>query len=189
MAGTIRRSYTLSQDEINELCELAAKKGIEAYNEARAKDEKRRQRETDKTEITRKKLKEYRAVKMKVKEKEFTDDEIPELRFNALEDLMGQVSSSDDRTERKIRSRLDKQLADAIELKNIDTAYKDYKEGCQNWGSEEDQRRCRVIYKMYMSDEIFSVEEIAEEENIAERTVYRDVNLGVAQLASYLFGF
>ena len=183
------KHYTLSQEEIQLLCQNAVEQGIKSFNDMRKREEKKKRKQTDKVELTKKKLKEYRAVKLKVSEREFTDAEIPELRFNALEDLMGQITSSDDRTERKIESRLNKQVADTLEIKNIDRAYEEYKEGCEKWGSEEDQRRCRVIYLMYMDNDVYSVSEIAERENIAERTVFRDCSIGAAKLSAYLYGF
>lgn len=184
-----QRMVRISQEELRQLCEDAAQKGAEVFRNLQDKEKKKREKENDKVAVTKKRLREYRAVKAKISEREISEEEIPELRFEALRDLMGEITSSDSRTENKIRSRLNKQLSDTLELKSLEKAFNEYEEGCRMYGTKEDVRRCNVIYKMYLSDTPYTAEEIAEMENITERTVYRDVSLGVVQLSSYLLGF
>ena len=53
--------------------------------------------------------------------------------------------------------------------------------------SYEDLRRCREIYGLYIDREKKSVSEIAEEENISEKTVYKDVSVACKIIAVYYF--
>lgn len=186
-------AYTITQEQLNEVAAIAGQKGaehaIKVYTEKEEKERKRREKESDKVELTKRMLRDYRAVKEKVAKNPFSDQDLPELRFKALEDLMGVIRQSDDRTEKKIQAKLHKHIADLEDLKRIDDAYTQYKEGCEQWGTEEDLRRCREVYMLYMDDTVYTVEEIAETENIAERSVYRDVGIACKKLAAYLFGF
>lgn len=181
--------YNLSQEDIQALCELSAQKGVEAFNSKMEKERQKALKRTDKVEVTKKLLREYRAVKKRVASRAIDKAEIPELRFHALEDLMGQITSSSNRTEERIQSRLNKQLADMLDIEDINTAYRNYHDECRQFGTPEDQRRCRIIFEMYMGEKAYTVPEIAEMEAITERTVYRDINLGIIWLSVYLFGF
>lgn len=45
-----------------------------------------------------------------------------------------------------------------------------------------------MIYALYLSDEPKTVQEIAEEEYINERTVYKDVKAACKRLTALIFG-
>ena len=62
-----------------------------------------------------------------------------------------------------------------------------YKKDCNR--SPEGQRRYRVIYWMYLSeDESKTAEDIAEMENVVVRTVFRDIKTAYEELAVLFFG-
>ncbi|MGF9907284.1 hypothetical protein [Brevibacillus porteri] len=63
-----------------------------------------------------------------------------------------------------------------------------YKATCEKSGQQEDIRRYRIIENMYISEEKFTAEEIAECEKIDVSTVYRNINEAVKTLSVLIFG-
>ncbi|WGV57804.1 hypothetical protein QIH01_20245 [Brevibacillus brevis] len=63
-----------------------------------------------------------------------------------------------------------------------------YKATCEKSGQQEDLRRYRIIENMYISEEKFTAEEIAECEKIDVSTVYRNINEAVKTLSVLIFG-
>lgn len=72
-------------------------------------------------------------------------------------------------------------------IEHIDAMLEVYKKDCNR--SPEGQRRYRVIYWMYLSeDESKTAEDIAEMENVVVRTVFRDIKTAYEELAVLFFG-
>lgn len=63
-----------------------------------------------------------------------------------------------------------------------------YKATCEKSGQHEDLRRYRIIENMYISEEKFTAEEIAECEKIDVSTVYRNINEAAKTLSVLIFG-
>ena len=59
---------------------------------------------------------------------------------------------------------------------------------CKRSSRQDDARRWRVIDGLYISDDYTSAENIARQEHIDKRTVYRDVDVCVADLTALFFG-
>lgn len=59
---------------------------------------------------------------------------------------------------------------------------------CKQSDKPEDQRKYETIYKMYISEEKFTAEEIADCQHTNVRTVYRDMNDAVKTLSVLVFG-
>lgn len=70
----------------------------------------------------------------------------------------------------------------------IENAVNLYKEECDKSTSEEGKRRFRELYAMYISENPSTVQEIAEMENISEKTVYKDLGIACSIIAVYLLG-
>lgn len=64
-----------------------------------------------------------------------------------------------------------------------------YKAACDTSEKPENQRRWRVLYKMYLDSQPITAEEIAQAENIGERTVYKDIKSCVDDLTILFFGY
>ncbi len=73
-------------------------------------------------------------------------------------------------------------------MRYINKALDAYKAACESSQKPERSRRWRVIRAMYISDTEQSAEDIAETEHIDSRTVYKDINRGVEDLAVLIFG-
>jgi hypothetical protein len=75
-----------------------------------------------------------------------------------------------------------------IMVEHIDSMLAAYKLMCEKSGKEAMMRQWRVLYSMYIGEEQKYAEEIADEECIDKRTVYKDVDAAAEILTSLLFG-
>jgi hypothetical protein len=63
-----------------------------------------------------------------------------------------------------------------------------YRLSCESSGKDEDRRRYRVIYSVYISPEVKTMEEIADDEFVDKSTIYRDIDAAADKLAVLFFG-
>jgi hypothetical protein len=63
-----------------------------------------------------------------------------------------------------------------------------YQRSCENSNRDEDRRRYRVLYDMYISPEPKTPEAIAQKEFVDKSTVYRDIDAAADHLAVLFFG-
>ena len=179
--------YSVTQEQLNSIAAIAAEKAVEAYRSEEKKTQKRRDNEN--VRIAKKKLQSYRRVKASLVEtEEFTEDEKIELRWAFIKDLMGSGLDYVDKADNRIKSVENKRKRDSFEIQTIDRAMELYKREVDNSSSEEAKRRYRELYAMYIDDEVLTVKEIAETENISEKIVYRDLGIACKILAVYLLG-
>ncbi|MDD3157452.1 hypothetical protein [Anaeromusa sp.] len=73
-----------------------------------------------------------------------------------------------------------------IILEHIETMTKIYEAYCQGTGKEEDMRRYRTLRARYFDG--VSVEQIATDESVDTRTIYRDINAASEKLSALIFG-
>jgi predicted transcriptional regulator len=59
---------------------------------------------------------------------------------------------------------------------------------CEQSGREEEMRWYRIIMKTYIDEERKTAEQIAEEEHIERRTVYKNINAAIKPLSALIFG-
>lgn len=76
----------------------------------------------------------------------------------------------------------------AIILAHIDEMMRVFEFLCHQSGRLEDERRCRVIKALYIEGPEKSVEEVATDEFVDQRTVYRDANTACEKLSALFFG-
>lgn len=70
----------------------------------------------------------------------------------------------------------------------VDQMLEVYRIMCERSDKPEDIRRYKTIHMMYISDEKFTIEQIAEGHNIDIRTVYKDINKACNVLSALIFG-
>lgn len=63
-----------------------------------------------------------------------------------------------------------------------------YKVLCENADNPEELRRWKILYLRYMSDERMNINDIAMELHINKRTLYRDTDRAMEDMAVLLFG-
>ncbi len=59
---------------------------------------------------------------------------------------------------------------------------------CQQSTKPEDMRRFRVVNAMYIDEESLTASQIAEQEGIDDRTVYKDVDAAIEKISALIFG-
>lgn len=181
--------YTLTQDDINKIAAIASKEAVRVYRAEQVKEEKKRAKEQDKVRRTRKMLQSYRRLKATLDDEvEFTEEEKIELRWKFIEDLMGNAKEVAKKSERTVIDAEKKRQENLYCITCIDNAVSLYQSECEKSSSEEAKRRFREMYDMYIADEEKSVLEIAERENVSEKTVYRDLGISCNIIAVYLLG-
>lgn len=186
--------YSLTQEQLDNIAAIAAEKAVEAYRsekEAHRSEENEKQKLIDdmNVRITKKKLQSYRRVKASLAyTEEFTEDEKIELRWAFVKDLMGSGFDAIENADHRIMSVENKRKLDSFEVQSIDRAMELYRQEADSSSSNEFRRRYRELHAMYIGDEVFTVKEIAEIENISEKIVYRDLGIACKILAVYLLG-
>lgn len=75
-----------------------------------------------------------------------------------------------------------------IVLHHIEEMLRFYKISCEQSGKAEDMRRYRVITAMYIDEPKITAQQIAESENVENRTVYKDINNAIKPLSALIFG-
>lgn len=189
----------MTKVDINKLliaaAEAGGKAGAEVYKRERDKADDRKRKEEDKGEVTKKRLKDYRAVKKRLGSKKgkkldlYSKEEVDELTFRYFEDLMETPKGVSTRVEDQYERDLVKLLFDKKEIEEMEEAFRNYEDSCKAYGKEESVRRCQELYMMYMADKEYSVGEIAGEMHVSEKTVYKDITIACRVFSSYLHGF
>lgn len=162
------------------------KEAVKAYREAVLDEEKNVDKILAKN--IRKMLTNYRRTKLKLaNEAILTKEEERELRYECIKDLMGNVDQQLMKSERRIKRNEEERRMELFKIKQLEKAVELYKKECDESSSYEDLRRCREIYSLYIDSDKKSVTEIAKEENISEKTVYKDVSVACKIIAVYYF--
>lgn len=187
MAGNnVTQKKVLTETDI---ARIAAREALKVYMEENKKHDPVAEKERDKVKNTKRILSSYRRAKAKLQEEvEFSEDEKMDLRWRFVEDLMGSARSIVNRSEMTIISDEKRRKEDAYLIRCIERAVEMYEKECQEIGSEEVKRRFRELRMMYLEEKIYTVQQIAEAENISEKTVYKDIGIACRVLAVYLLG-
>jgi len=136
---------------------------------------------------TRKALEGFRALKASIAdEKSLTIDEIDYKRFEFLKDLM---DPREIQATRKFDGEARIRMENRFYVKKMERALSYVKKEIEASGSEEMERKYRVVMAMYIDKKRLTPKEIAEKESINERTVYKDVTAICKILSIYLYGF
>jgi len=181
--------FLLSQEDIDHVAKVAGNEAVKAFVNQQKKAEKKRSRANDKIRRTKDMLKSYRRMKATLDEEtEFTDEEKIELRWRFVEDLLGSADSFTEKSEHVVIDSEKKRQENLYCVHCIENAVTLYGEECEKSSNEEAKRRFRELYAMYISEDGHSVKEIAEAENVGEKTVYKDLGMATKILSVYLLG-
>lgn len=184
-------SNKLPSELVTKVTLIAAKAGTEAGVDAFLKEMGKYERKK-KSEMVKKvkdSLRGYRGVKKALKtEIELTEEEKVERRFSFFKDCMETPSNVPLKSEKKMIEDEKIRVNNLIKLKKIEYAMQFYKEEGELACNEEEKRRYRVIKALYIDDTPMSVQELAEAENVSEKTIYRDIGIACKMLAFYING-
>lgn len=175
--------------ELEAIVRLASETAVESYRKELERQQEqdgkaRRERHNRVVNSAKMLLKNYRRFKkMTVSSVYGKDTSTNETLVELLELMQGIYRSG----ELEVVSIKDRVARTELMIEHIDAMLEVYKKDCNR--SPEGQRRYRVIYWMYLSeDESKTAEDIAEMENVAVRTVFRDIKTAYEELAVLFFG-
>lgn len=175
--------------ELEAIVRLASETAIESYRKELERQQEQdgkahRERHHRVVNSAKMLLKNYRRFKkMTVSSVYGKDTSTNETLVELLELMQGIYRSG----ELEVVSIKDRVARTELMIEHIDAMLEVYKKDCNR--SPEGQRRYRVIYWMYLSeDESKTAEDIAEMENVVVRTVFRDIKTAYEELAVLFFG-
>lgn len=175
--------------ELEAIVRLASETAVESYRKELERQQEqdgkaRRERHHRVVNSAKMLLKNYRRFKkMTVSSVYGKDTSTNETLVELLELMQGIYRSG----ELEVVSIKDRVARTELMIEHIDAMLEVYKKDCNRF--PEGQRRYRVIYWMYLSeDESKTAEDIAEMENVVVRTVFRDIKTAYEELAVLFFG-
>lgn len=177
------KKYVVTETELSMIAEVAAEKAISTYQQEHREAEKGRQKRVLNSAKTL--MQNYRRFKAMSYNAVYdcervTDDELKEV----LEFMNGNFRSK----EFEILSIKEKSVRTKMILDHVDTMLEVYKKQCKLSGDSEESRRYRVIEGLYLNTVPKTVAELAEDENVTERTIFRDRDIAFRRLAVLFFG-
>lgn len=180
-------NVTVSPELLSTIAEIASNAAIEYYKDEQEKADKRRKYEL--IENVKRMLKAYRGIKNEIEDqKEFTEEEKSEYRWKFIQDLMGNSKSYVSKSERIIQDEEKRRQENLYTLYRIENAMRLYKKECEMSSVEENKRRYREVYALHMADDCMTIQELAEKENVCEKTVKRDLATAYKMIAFYIYG-
>ena len=172
------------------IMEIAVQRGTEAGIKAamdylaEEKKQLKKGRYDRRLRNTRLLLKNYRSFRNYAKNAVYKASQLKE---NAVDILDGLDDYSFDDS-LYIESIKKSQQRTLIILNHIDEMLRYYKIDCEQSGKDEELRRYRIIVAYYINEQRKSAEQIAEDEHIERRTLYKDINMALKPLSALIFG-
>jgi hypothetical protein len=133
---------------------------------------------------TRLLLKNYRSFRNYAKNAVYKASQLKENAVDILDGL-DEYSFDDSLYIESIKKSQQRTL---IILNHIDEMLRYYKIDCEQSGKDEELRRYRIIVAYYINEQRKSAEQIAEDEHIERRTLYKDINMALKPLSALIFG-
>ncbi len=172
----------LVERAIRRAAEEGVKAGMEYITQQQAKH--RTERYDRRLRNTRLLLKNYRSFKNYAQGAVYRASQMKENAIDVLDEL-DDFSSDDDLYIESIKKSQQRTL---IILKHIDEMLRYYRIECEESHKDEEMRRYRIIMAYYIDEERLSADQIAENEYIERRTLYKDINIALKPLAALIFG-
>lgn len=175
----------LSAERIIKLAgEAGAKAALEALEQERKKSQKNRH--DRRLRNTKMLLRNYRMLSAHCTSAIYDAKQIVDENAIDILDLMEDYLYDEDLYVESIKKSAKRTY---IIMSHISEMLKIFEVVCLNSGKPEDERRFRVIEHMYISEHNqLTVKEIAKEEKIHDRTVYKDIDAACEKLSALLFG-
>ena len=172
---------TLDAGTLKAITDFAIEKYREVeFNAAQARYDKRKAN-------TKLLLKHYRSLVEHCESATFTASQVDTDDGYSLAEILELINgNTSDRL--KVESIRQSAIKTKIIIDHINTMINLYKSFCEQSPKDEDMRRYRVIYWLYLDEEPKTADELADEEYTEKRMIYRDVNIAVEQLTAFIFG-
>lgn len=172
------------------IMEIAVQRGTEAGIKAamdylaEEKKQLKKGRYDRRLRNTRLLLKNYRSFRNYAKNAVYKASQLKENAVDILDGL-DEYSFDDSLYIESIKKSQQRTL---IILNHIDEMLRYYKIDCEQSGKDEELRRHRIIVAYYINEQRKSAEQIAEDEHIERRTLYKDINMALKPLSALIFG-
>lgn len=172
--------------------EIGAAAGAEAATAAAARAAARerrrlqRQQQDRRYHDTKLLIKKYRQLNAYYRNAVFDEEAAGEVD----EDFEEIMSSFGQHRDEKLTAESIKRsyLVSRIIMAHVNTMLDVYQTMCQNTNRAEEKRRWRVLHAMYLADEPFTAAQVAQQEGIDKRTVYKDIDACLPDLTILFFG-
>lgn len=169
------------QDNIARIAaEVAASTALEVY--AKEKKKERQMRVDRRLRDTKLLLRNYREIKIHAGDAISSLSEIADGDYEFFHNLMYDGDQID------VAAIVRSKARSAIMLAHIDAMLQAYEVICYASYKPEDQRRYRVLEARCLTEKPVPINEIAESENIDNRTVYKDFDIACEKMSALLFG-
>ena len=179
--------YLITAEEVGRIAEIAASEASKVYREEQKKSEKKERNSADKVKRTKKLLSDYRRLKREIPESdEFSIAEKVEKRWAFIRDLMGSAYAK--KPESIIEDEEKRRAENMYYIERIEKAVETYRQECEVSRKPEAMRCFREVYGYYMDEEEKTVAQIAAEECVSEKTVYKDIGNACKIISVYLLG-
>ena len=133
---------------------------------------------------TKQLLANYQTLRNYIQEIDFEAEPTADSSIEILEGADGFTLADDDLSFEMIKQN---QQRTKIILDYIDNAVREYRSSCERAGTEDAQRRYRIIKAYFLDKEALPINQITEREQVKERTVYRDIKKAIGKLACRIY--
>ena len=192
MGSSKAKTYSIRKEDLDAMLEEAAKKGaavgISAYFDIAEKQRSKRDKEV--LNATKVLLKKYRDFKT-MADKTLVDAESIENESGSydLVDVINHLMQYGvDKRELDIVSNQKRVYRTKALMSHVDVMLEAYKIRCARALNQDEQRRYRVIYGLYIADDPVSTSDMCEEEHIGMTTLYDTVNKAINDLSILIWG-
>lgn len=103
-------------------------------------------------------------------------------------EIMDLMWDPNNRSEQLVESIKRSAVRTNIIMAHIENMLNTYCELCEKSKNPADKRKYNVLYERYISDEKYTIDEIASHHNIDPRTVYLDIEAATNVMAVLIFG-
>ena len=174
----------LSPEMVEAIATIAGKAGAKAAaefitQERKREKESRYDRRLGNTKLL---LENYRMFKEHCARAVFDSSQLDENAIDILDLMWGRDGKNFVESIKKSAQRTQ------IILRHIDEMLDAYAGLCQLSGREEEMRRMRSVFALYIDNPGKTVQEISELENVNTSTVYRDIAIATEKLTGLIFG-
>jgi hypothetical protein len=174
--------------------EIGAAAGAEAAVAASAKlaakERRRLQRQQQDRRLNNTKLliRKYRQLNAYYQNAVYDEEAAAEVDED-FEEIMRSFGLQDYRDEKLTSDSIHRNyLVSRIIMAHVNKMLEVYKTMCQRTKRAEDSRRWRELHSLYLADETMTAAQIAKREGIDKRTVYKDIDSCLPDLAVLFFG-
>lgn len=174
----------ISQEMMEAIATIAGRAGAKEAAEVIAK-ERQRERESRydrRLGNTKLLLENYRMFKEHCSRAVFDASQLDENAIDILDLMWGGDGDNFVKSIKKSAQRTQ------IILRHIDEMLDAYAGLCQLSGREEELRRMREVFALYIDNPGKTIQEISEQENVNTSTVYRDIAIATEKLTGLIFG-